>query len=922
MMNRISAEEVVPALTKQELLQLLEVNKEILAREREKELLYNIASAIANIKDRISLMTFIMAEVKSIFNFYDVGLVVLDKDGDKGVDWAIQYPEIDPSEANYNSNALNLAKAPYKNSLLERAVLEVEAAGHPLVYKLNEQLVLDNPDLGELLALELKFGYKDILFTYLKCGNKIVGTFNINSLTEDHFHASQFHLFQAVADLIAVAVANILANEEKLEREKEKELLYNIASAIANIKDRISLMKFILNEVKHIFNFYDVGLLVLNPDGINGIDWAIDMPQIDPSLANYELNEKGLELFPYKNSLLERFVKKIQSERNPLIVKFNEELIVENPDIKSVLEIEMSHGYKEALITYLKCGDKIIGTFHLNSLEDNHFHASQFHLFQAVADLIAVAVANIVANEEILEREKEKRILLSISEDIASIRDSGQLFKMMTERLDAYMDFDHAVIMYLDKEKRNYQYLFSTIPGFQSSLRPHEQPAYPVTSTMATMVKTGNFMICHIEALLKKNPNNRGLAQLKQLGICELMAVPLKYAGDILGFLMLYSKRKATYTKENTEFIVAGSLQLSVAVSNVLAYEALKENADEIGRLNKQLQAQNAYLVQEVEQVYNFEEMIGQNPKFEEVCKNIGLVAKTHSTVLILGETGTGKELVARAIHNNSPRKNKPLIKLNCAALPANLIESELFGHERGAFTGAVDKRIGKFELANGSTLFLDEVGELPLELQAKLLRALQEKEIERLGSNKTLQIDVRIIAATNRDLLKEVQAGTFRQDLYYRLHIFPITLPPLRERKEDIPLLALHFIERYAKKMGKKIQGFSSNAMQEMMRYNWPGNIRELEHVIERCVILSQTKLIDELNLPDIAKNKTAVASREFVLKTWEEQERDYIMEVLKITNGNVKGKGGAAELLQLAPSTLQSKMLKLGIKRKHYSE
>lgn len=387
------------------------------------------------------------------------------------------------------------------------------------------------------------------------------------------------------------------------------------------------------------------------------------------------------------------------------------------------------------------------------------------------------------------------------------------------------------------------------------------------------------------------------------------------------GFLNFHFKEKSGIQSKYFNLYKNIAYQLATSVSNITANEELEAKAKEIENLNKQLKAQNAYLVEEVEQHYNFEEMIGQNPKFNEVCRGISLVAKTDSTVLILGETGTGKELVARAIHNNSPRKNKPLIKLNCAALPATLIESELFGHERGAFTGAIDRRIGKFELANGSTLFLDEVGELPLELQSKLLRALQEKEIERLGSNKTLHIDVRIIAATNRDLAREVQTGKFRQDLYYRLHIFPITLPPLRERKEDIPLLATHFIERYAKKTGKNIQGFSGKAMQDMMSYNWPGNIRELEHVIERCVIMSNGKLIQDLNLPDTFKKRTTTSVSGFVVKAWDEQERDYILEVLKLTKGNVKGKGGAAELLQLPPTTLQSKMNKLGIERKHFA-
>lgn len=557
---------------------------------------------------------------------------------------------------------------------------------------------------------------------------------------KENFYTKEKHtrIFKSVADLTAIAVAGILTNRELVEREKEKDLLYKIASTIANVKNRVSLMKLIFEELKNIFQFYDVGLLVFDKDRTTGTDWSTLSPEISPSDANHAIHSHQFYKLPVKGSLFEKLAKQVEQNGEPIIVKFNQQLQEENPDLKHLLELELKFGYKEALFTTLKYGNEVIGSINLNSVREGFFHNGQFKLFQAVADLIATAVANILASEEIIS-------------------------------------------------------------------------------------------------------------------------------------------------------------------------------------LNNQLKAQNEYLIEEVEGAYNFEEMIGQNPKFSDVCRNISLVAKTESTVLILGETGTGKELVARAIHNNSTRKSKPLIKLNCAALPASLIESELFGHERGAFTGAIDRRIGKFELANGSTLFLDEVGEMPLELQAKLLRALQEREIERLGSNKTISIDVRIIAATNRELIRDVQAGKFRQDLYYRLHIFPIMLPPLRERKEDIPLLASHFIKKYAKKSGKNIEGLSHKAMQEMMSYSWPGNIRELEHVIERSTILCKFRMIPQLDLPVTLKTEVSTSPKNMAIKTWQEQERDYILEVLKFTNGKVKGKGSASELLQLPATTLQSKMDKLGIKRTH---
>ena len=292
------------------------------------------------------------------------------------------------------------------------------------------------------------------------------------------------------------------------------------------------------------------------------------------------------------------------------------------------------------------------------------------------------------------------------------------------------------------------------------------------------------------------------------------------------------------------------------------------------------------------------------------------------STVLLLGETGTGKELVARAIHNSSPRREKLMVKVNCAAMPPNLIESELFDHERGSFTGATDRRIGKFELANNGTLFLDEIGEMPAELQVKLLRAIQEREIERVGGKSTIKVNVRIIAATNRDLQQEVDEGRFRRDLFYRLNVFPIMLPALRERIKDIPVLVSHFLNKYSKTTGNPVKDVSSKVMKQLMAYEWPGNVRELEHLIERTLLTTNSRTIKEVHLPLNNKLELKAALEDEYLKTYEENERDHIIRVLNKCDGKIFGPGGAAEILQLPTSTLNSKIKKLGIKKnKMYS-
>ena len=336
--------------------------------------------------------------------------------------------------------------------------------------------------------------------------------------------------------------------------------------------------------------------------------------------------------------------------------------------------------------------------------------------------------------------------------------------------------------------------------------------------------------------------------------------------------------------------------------------EDLRKAYEDIRRLQEQLQAESQYLMEEIRQTQLNNEIIGQTPAIKMLFKQIDQVAGTDSTVLVHGETGTGKELVARAIHNLSKRKNHNLMKVDCASLPSTLIEGELFGRERGAYTGALTKQMGRFEVANKSTVFLDEIGELTLELQTKLLRVLQDGEFERLGSSKRIKVDVRVIAATNRNLAEMVKSGKFREDLYYRLNVFPIETPPLRSRQEDIPLLVWAFVRKLSEKMGKKIQQIQKSSMDALQRYHWPGNVRELQNIVEKALIKTTgTTLI--IKLPEVSGSATAS------LQTLEQMEDSHIRKVLEVTGGQIKGPGGAAELLGLNPSTLYSRMKKLGI-------
>jgi formate hydrogenlyase transcriptional activator len=349
---------------------------------------------------------------------------------------------------------------------------------------------------------------------------------------------------------------------------------------------------------------------------------------------------------------------------------------------------------------------------------------------------------------------------------------------------------------------------------------------------------------------------------------------------------------------------VAG--QIALAVENALAYQ-------EITQLKDRLTKEKLYLEEEIQTAYNFDEIVGESRPLKRLLKQVQTVAPTDSTVLILGETGSGKELIARALHNLSERKDRTFVKLNCAAIPTGLLESELFGHEKGAFTGAISTKIGRFELADRGTIFLDEVGEIPLELQVKLLRVLQEQEFERLGSTRTVRVDVRVVAATNRDLSQMVQEQKFRSDLYYRLNVFPMTVPPLRERAEDIPILVRHFVQKFGMRMKKHIETIPSDAMKALQRYSWPGNVRELENFIERSAILTAGP---DLFVP-LSELKHQPLSGNGAPTTMEEAERDHILKALRETNWTIGGAAGAAARLGMKRTTLQSRMQKLGISR-----
>ncbi|HEU5181051.1 MAG TPA: sigma 54-interacting transcriptional regulator [Candidatus Polarisedimenticolia bacterium] len=498
--------------------------------------------------------------------------------------------------------------------------------------------------------------------------------------------------------------------------------------------------------------------------------------------------------------------------------------------------------------------------------------------------------------------EERQRMLLDVNNAIVTCRDRDSLFSAVAAALARVAPFDRASLALYDPIKDVFKVMVVAEPEPLPSIIPADWPRQG--SRAGWVLEHG------VPLLTTDHRDPPWFAEhpaLLEKGLLSAVTAPLTIKGKILGTMNVASLKPARYSADEASLIGGVAEQVALAIENLLAYE-------EIAALKARLEEENLYLQEEVRSEAAFGDVVGESPAMLDILAKVRVVAKTDSTVLVTGETGTGKELIVRAIHSLSHRKDKILVKVNCAALPAGVIESELFGHERGAFTGALTRKAGRFELANRGTLLLDEVGDLPLDLQAKLLRVLQEGEFERVGGTQSLKVDVRIVAATNRDLERAVAEERFRADLYYRLNVIPIAIPPLRKRPEDIPRLARHFVMVFSSKMGKPVGKLDAEALEKLTAYSWPGNVRELQNVIERAVILSSP---GRLVLGDVLTTTSAAGSPKQATQSLEETERQHIVSVLERTGWRVSGERGAAEILGLKRTTLEARMKRLGIHR-----
>jgi formate hydrogenlyase transcriptional activator len=804
-------------------------------------------------------------------------------------------------------------------AVAELSESSIESSAGAWVLKTQQQLViadiLQEARFPELLDRSNMNGIKSYCILPLTIGDHRLGAMEFGGAPVAAHNDQDLEFWRQIANRAAGALDNAMAFEDAHALERELRLLLEVNNSVVSHLDLQELFTAIGACLRRVIP-HDASNLTLY-DAATGqlrvlaLDSKFTSDRLTPSRFVPLEDTPGGTAFTERRTVL---VRRRDLENSP------------SPHVQRLV----AGGLQSGLITPLISHGRALGTIGLGSLKDDAFSESDAELMTRVAAQVAIAVDNALNFERAREAELEvrrqyerQRLMLEINNAVVSQLSLHELVRVVSSCLRDVLNSDVTGLSLYDPETNQLRaYVFDlpkNIPPiaegtpipFEGSMGGRAFTTGQPVFLRRTEIERASF---HFE---------RGLieAGIKSGGCTPLVARDRK-----LGVLGVGSFREDAFSEADQELLGHIANQIAIAVENALAYR-------EIETLKNKLAVEKLYLEEEINTAYNFEEIIGSSPALKRILKQAETVAPTDSTVLIQGETGTGKELMARAIHSLSQRRERMMVKLNCAAIPTGLLESELFGHEKGSFTGAIAQRIGRFELAHKGSFFLDEVGEIPSELQPKLLRVLQEQEFERLGSARTQRVDVRLIAATNRDLTQMVAENKFRSDLYYRLHVFPIVIPPLRERPEDIPLLARFFANKFSARMKKQIKTISAETVAALQRYHWPGNIREFENTIERAVILTQGAEL-QIPLPEIdvpmktsgaapghasrsvpgAASAPASTTDSHSLKSI---EREHILRVLAETGWVIGGPAGAAVRLGMKRTTLQARMQKLGITR-----
>jgi formate hydrogenlyase transcriptional activator len=684
-------------------------------------------------------------------------------------------------------------------------------------------------------------------------------------------------------------------NQQKFQGQETEavqdqyQTLLKITESIASHRDLSELFHDLAQSLRHVLQFDYLSMRLHDPQG-NVMRRRI-LERSSPVELDQELPVGGsLGGWVWENQqsvLIENIEHEVRFPRAMQVLRQN--------NIKSCCSLPLSTAHRR------------LGAMTLGSVREGAYQPTDLTFLEQVAKQVAVAVDNALTHEQLTRERDRLSLLLDVTNAVVSSLNLKELLASTAACLRLVMPHEYTTLTLYDPEINQLRLHALDFPIGRGFIR--EDTTVPIEDSPAGLAYSSRRPV-----VMNREELEQLTSEIARLLLAEkiqsVCSVPMISHDRVFGTLSVASLRENAFSPENVQLLSQVAAQVAMAVENALAYRQIEQ-------FKNKLAEEKLYLEDEIRTEYNFGEIIGQSPALKRILKQVETVAPTDSTVLLLGETGTGKELIARAIHNLSSRRERTLVRVNCAAIPTGLLESELFGHEKGAFTGAVAQRIGRFELANHGTIFLDEVGDIPLELQPKLLRVLQEQEFERLGSTRTMHVDVRLVAATNSNLAERVDEKEFRSDLYYRLNVFPIVIPPLRDRQEDIPLLVRHFVQKYERRMRKRIDKIPATAMKALSEYHWPGNVRELENFIERAVILSRgSELQPPLAELTQRRNPPSAISTNYST-TLEEAEREHIVRALKDTNWVIGGPAGAAARLGMKRTTLHSLVKRLGITR-----
>lgn len=777
-----------------------------------------------------------------------------------------------------------------------------------LVWKTQQPLTVDDVTKEErfpsLMALFRENGVRSFCVVPLTTAQRRLGAMGFGSLQARAYQESEIAFMQQVAKQVAVALDNALNSKTAIEsqgqltKERDRQrLLLEINNAVVSHLNLEELFAAVSDCLRRVIQHDGSSLLLFNGD--TG-QWRIHV-------LDFQRNESFIEEGLAEECTQSPSCEAINSGRPAM---FGESDLREMAKSSPIAQELLDRGLRSFCSIPLQSRDRTLGALNVGRRAGGGFAQDDIELLNQVAQQIAIAVENALnyqrtqqARRELARERDRSNLLLEINNAVVSHLELRELFSSITVSIRRVMKADVVSLTLLDQDTNQLKLYALDFPGRKGFIEEG-------TTCMLCGCPSSTAITQRMPVVLGREDLEQSESTVsKRLvaeGVRSACCVPLLLGDRILGGLNIGSLQERAFTTGDAELLGEVAKQIALAVANSIAFQ-------EIAALKDKLTKEKVYLQEEIQTEYNFEEIIGDSRALKQVLKEVQTVAATDSTVLILGETGSGKELIARALHNLSDRRDRTFVKLNCAAIPTGLLESELFGHEKGAFTGAIATKIGRFELADGGTIFLDEVGEIPLELQVKLLRVLQEQEFERLGGTRTMRVNVRVVAATNRDLSQMVEEQRFRSDLYYRLKVFPITVPPLRDRPEDVPLLVRHFAQKFATRMKKRIEAVPAAAMKALQVYPWPGNVRELENFIERAVILSSGSdlfvPLAELKRPNLVNNGSVA--------TLEDAEREHILKALRESNWVIGGAQGAATRLGMKRTTLQSKMQKLGIAR-----